>query len=118
MSLAQISTVPSSEDELNSWSLSHAAHHDDLIRVKNQLQAAASTTLTRFTTYVLDPFDPKDLGNWLWQHQQMHNEMNAALGTSGYSLNSLDWNDEGSVADWIARNYDEHQRFGTILNLG
>ncbi len=118
MALAQIGAIPSSSDELNSWSLSHASHHDDIILAINRREIAASTPITRFTTYVLDPFNPEDPGNWLWQHAQMHNEMNQALGISGYDLNNLDWNDQGSVADWIARNWDEHNRVGTFLNVG
>ena len=118
MSLAQISATPQSEADLNSWSLSHAAHHDDIIQAINRAQVAASTTRTQFTTYVLDPLDPKDSGTWLYQHQIMHNQMNQALGLPGFDLNSLDWQDEGSVADWIAKNWDEHARIGAILNLG
>ena len=118
MSLAQISAIPQNEADLNSWSLSHASHHDDVIQAINRMQIAASTTRTQFTTYVLDPLDPKDSNTWLYSHQIMHNEMNQALGLSGFDLNSLDWNVEGSVADWIAKNADEHMRVGAILNLG
>lgn len=118
MALAQISATPSTQDELNSWSLSHADHHTNIILAINRRQTAASTTLTQFTTYVLDPLDPENMSTWLYQHAVMHNQMNQALGIQGYDLNSLDWNDEGSVADWMAKNWDEHNRVGTFLNVG
>lgn len=118
MSLAQIAATPSDDQELSAWSLSHADHHTNLILAANRRQIAAHATVTRFSSFILDPFDPENLSGWLNNHQAMHNELNQALGISGYDLQELDWQDEGSVADWMAKNFDEHNRIGTFLNVG
>lgn len=118
MALAQIQDIPENEIDFNSWSLSHAAHHDDIIRVINQRQAAAHTTLTQFDGYVLDPFDPEDMTSWLRQHQVMHQQMDKVLNIQGFDLTTLDWQDRESVASWFQLHYAEHAQAGSILNLG
>ena len=68
--------------------------------------------------FMLNPVDPNDLGLWLYQHQTMHDQANAALGTKGYNLLDLDWKDESQFAMWLRLNGDEHQRISGALGVG
>lgn len=112
MSLAGIFNVPKTDIELAEWSFVHMANHRDIIRVIYQLAVVA------LPEYVLDPFDPNDTGVWQRQHQQMHQQMNAVLGTSGFNLLGLDWHNENGTAAWITLNATEHRAACNILKLG
>lgn len=68
--------------------------------------------------YILDPMDPNDLGIWNYQHQTMHNQLNALLGTQGFDLLSLDWQDPAQFAEWLRLNASEHQRLSALLGVG
>lgn len=112
MSLPQLYVAPKSADEWMAWSFNHAANHYDWIQVaqrqKNQ----------QLTQYRLDPMDPANLGLWLYYHQTMHNEVNAALGTSGYNLLELSWDDPDQLQEWLQLNGDEHSRISAVLGVG
>ena len=113
MSLPQLYAPPQSQDDWNSWAFSHAANHYDWIpavqRVKN---------VTGLQQFMLNPIDPDDLGLWLYQHQIMHDEVNAALGTSGFNLLEMDWKSEDQFAQWLRLNGDEHTRISAVLGVG
>lgn len=68
--------------------------------------------------YILDPMNPNDLGMWNYQHQIMHNQLNALLGTQGFDLLSLDWQDPAQFAEWLRLNGDEHTRLSAALRVG
>jgi hypothetical protein len=68
--------------------------------------------------FQLSPVDPANLGFWLYQHSLMHQQINAVLGTSGYDLLSLDWQDEDQFAEWLNLNGDEHVRICSALGIG
>lgn len=68
--------------------------------------------------FQLNPLDPNDIGIWLYWHQEMHNDANAALNTSGYDLLALDWQDPDELAEWLRLNGDEHVRWDGALNGG
>jgi len=112
VSLPAIYGRPKTQDEWSAWSFNHAANHNDWIpqifRVKNQIA----------TQYLLDPLDPNDLGMWLYEHQSAHDQANFALGTQGYNLLSLDWQDEDQFAQWLRLNGAEHQRISAALGVG
>jgi hypothetical protein len=112
MSLPQIYSQPDNPDDLRAWVFNHAANHYDIVR-----RVAETKTLT-LQQFCLDPLDPTNRGNWLYWHQIMHNQANAALGTSGNDLLSLDWDDPDAFAEWLRLNGDEHQRFSGLLSIG
>lgn len=110
--IAAIYNVPGHRDDLFSWSFAHAAHHRDIIRRIYEL------TSTRLDEFVLDPFNPNDTGVWLYQHQQMHQQMDGILGISGYNLLEANFKDQNELAGWIWLNADEHYQASNILGLG
>lgn len=112
MSLPLLYAPPDSDQAWKSWSFNHAAIHYTLI-------GAVGTQKNNHTLaqYLLDPMDLNDLGMWLYQHQSMHNQMNAALGTQGYDLLSYDITDPEQLQTWLNLNGDEHVRFSQILGV-
>jgi hypothetical protein len=113
MPLATILDPPRDAPGFFVWATAHADHHYGCV-------SAASVKLTRqFDNYVLDPFDPEDMANWLNSHQQMHLEMNTALNINGgYALDTLNWDDPDDVNLWFAQNYAEHQAWAQKLGVG
>lgn len=110
--IAGIFNVPSTQEELNTWSATHATHHLDII---NAIQRLTGTQLQQF---VLDPIDATDAEGWLLQHQQMHNDMDAILGIAGYNLLDVDLKDQNQFAGWIWLNSQEHYQAANILEIG
>src|SRR5215475_15255047 len=102
MGIASLYNVPGNSAELATWSLAHAAHHHDIVQTIYRL-----TTIS-LQTFLLDPFDPNDMQGWLYQHQQMHKEMDALLGIAGFDLTTVKWKDAGERAGWIELNATEH----------
>lgn len=112
MSVAAIFNVPHDEATLSEWAFSHMANHRDIIRVIYQVLGVA------LPEYSLDPVDPGNTGVWERQHQEMHNQMNALLGTSGFNLLGLDWKDQNKLAAWVQLNAIEHRTASDTLRLG
>jgi hypothetical protein len=112
MSLAALFNVPQTQDQLAQWSFVNAAAHADIVRVVFQNRNTA------LASYVLDPINPDDLETWLYQHQVMHQQMDAVLGIAGFDLLDVDWTDRGQFAAWIQSHASEHVQAGQILNLG
>lgn len=112
MPIAGLAVVPKTSEELALWSFEHQAHHRDIIRVLYQ----------RFTVvldeFILDPFNPNELDSWIYQHQFMHQQMDAVLGIAGFDLSELDWSDPVVLGNWINANQSEHYQAGQILGLG
>ena len=110
--IAALYNVPSNEFELNSWAFAHAAHHRDINRT---IYIATGVELAE---YVLDPFNPQNIGVWLYQHQVMHQNQDEVLGISGYDLLEVDWRDKDQLAGWILLNATEHMQAANILRIG
>lgn len=94
------------------WSFIHAAHHRDINRIIFQL---AEINMAEF---VLDPFNPADAGEWLQNHQTMHQQMDAILGIEGYNLLAVDMTNRDQFASWVALNADEHLKAANLLGFG
>lgn len=113
MSLPYLYKIPQDDDDWRSWAFNHGAIHFDWVPA---LQSQKK--VTGLQQFYLSEIDPNDLGMWLYNHQVAHDQANAALGTTGYNLLSLDWRDPDQFAEWIRQNGDEHQRIGEALGLG
>ena len=114
MSLAALYNIPGNQDQLSVWSFANAAHHRDIVRLIFQ------TTGQRVDSYVLDPFDPQDpsgMGVWLYQHQTMHQQMDAILGITGYDLTDVDFTNQGVLGGWINVHALEHVQAAQILGV-
>lgn len=112
MAVANLYIVPDSPAALAEWSFANMASHRDINRVIYQ---RSGVNLTEFP---LDPFDPKDMGAWLYHHQQMHNSQNIVLGIKGFDLTQVDWSDADNLENWIQLHAQEHVQASTVLNLG
>lgn len=113
--VAAIYNVPSTKDELDAWSFAHAAHHNDIIRRLLELGVAKGGSLDQ---YVLDPFNPKEPGVWLYQHQVMHQQMDPLLGIDGFDLLDADFSSQDNFAGWVWLNAQEHFQAANILGIG
>lgn len=112
MPLATISEPPHDSEGLATWAFSHMAHHRDIIRVIRERFAIV------LPEFCLDPLDPKDPSLWVFQHQVMHQQMDAVLGIAPFNLSLVDWSNLQSLEPWIAANSIEHDQAGLILQLG
>ena len=114
MSLAGLWNVPANESQLAQWSFDNAAQHADIIRV------IFKNTGKQLDSYVIDPFDaasPEQMGAWLYQHQTMHQQMDAILGIAGYDLTEVNFLDQSMLGGWIQAHALEHQQAAQILGL-
>ena len=111
MALALLYNAPNDVPSLMEWSFNHADHHTNIIRF---VLAQKSKTLT---PYVRDPMDPTNMAIWEYQHQIMHNQMNAALGITGQNLTGIDWNDPDDMSWFIDANAAEHLQANQILGI-
>jgi hypothetical protein len=110
--VASLFNVPANQQELNMWAFAHAAHHLD---INTRIAVLGGTPIQSF---VLDPINIHDMQNWLYQHQYMHQQMDAQLGISGYNLVDVDWRDQDQFAGWIDSNANEHYQIANLLNIG
>jgi hypothetical protein len=112
MGLPLIYTQPRSDEEWQAWAFNHAANHYDIVN------AIFDQKKQNLSIFPLDPMDFDNLGNWSYWHQEMHNAANAVLGTSGFDLLSLDWDDPDEFAVWLRMNGSEHVRLSAALGIG
>ena len=110
--VAGLFNVPSNQDELNTWSATHATHHTLIVQTIYRL------TGNQLLEYVLDPIDPTDPEGWLLQHQYMHNQMDAVLGIASFDLLDVDVKDRNQFAGWIWLNGQEHYQAANLLEIG
>jgi hypothetical protein len=111
MSLPQIISAGSTEEELSKYSFQHARDHDDIDR------ALATLGVVPFTV-PLDPMPPRNQSAaWLILHQQKHNTMNNALGLTGDDLTKYDLEDVSNLGAFVGTNYAEHDAvYQTLAN--
>lgn len=111
MGLADIVNVPESAESLAVWAFSHMAHHRDINRAIYQQFANA------LPEYPLDEINIADMGVWIYQHQEMHNNQNAILGIGGNDLTDVDWQNQGELSSWIQLNFTEHYQASNLLGV-
>lgn len=115
MALEVLYEVPTDATSLARWSFAHMAHHRDIIRAifeqKNKV----------LSEYQLDPFNPSadDFETWVYQHQIMHDQMEAVLGDalSNFDLTEIDWQDRAGLVTWINTHAIEHVQAAQILGV-
>ncbi len=121
MPLSEIVQMPVTADEVKRWSFAHMANHRDIIRriyeITTPVPPATTPPPISLNPYPLDPFNPDNLDQWLYQHSVMHVEMDAVLGIAGYNLLDLDWRDPDQLREWISFNSDEHVIASRLLGI-
>lgn len=92
---------------MQQWIFSHQQHHlaiiDATFRTKN-------VALALMQIY---PLNPQDIEGWLYQHQLMHNQMNAVYGVAGNDLTSVDFRDKRQLDSFMYLNFMEHRSVAT-----
>lgn len=111
MGLPLLYSQPDSDESWKAWTFNHAAIHYTIV---GAIQVSKNANPSQ---YCLDPVDQNDLDTFLYQHQVMHNQTNAILGTQGYDLLELDWDDPEQFEQWLRLNGDEHQKWAQILKV-
>jgi hypothetical protein len=112
MSIGLLQTYPRTPDDFAVWSFGHAAHHRDILR------RIFETKGKNLQEFVLDPFDPSDMGGWVDQHRIMHEQMDSVLNIQSNDLSYLDWSDQENTAQWLQSNFVEHSIAASQLGIG
>jgi hypothetical protein len=105
LTVESLFNVPTDQRGLDYFATANADHHT---RLAESIFAAGGTRL------LVQPLDPIPLfarDVWLQKHQQMHNDLNKLLGTTGFDLSALDIENEEEVAAWVGLHAREHYRF-------
>lgn len=110
--IAALFNVPNTQNDLSAWATAHMSHHRDIQRRIYELTSA------NLPEFVLDPIDPDDIHVWEYQHQIMHQNMDAILGIDGYDLTGVDFKNSEALAAWIQLNASEHYQASNILEIG
>ena len=111
MSLANIWNVPQTTDDLQWWSFSNCALHNQI------LAAIQRQTGIILTTYLIDPIVATDYGGWAYRHQIMHNQQNAVLGIQGNDLTNFDPTNNDVFRGWIELHASEMQQACNLLGI-
>ena len=110
MSLPNLYAFPDNADDWQAWMFNHAANHYDWL-----ISPIASGQ--NLTQYNLDTSDFNNMGMWFYQHQVMHNQINAVLKTTGFDFTVLDWEDPDQLRNWLNLNGAEHVRISAALGV-
>lgn len=111
MGLAQIENVPQTDADKATFDFSHQDLHRMLIEY---LQPLFPDEV--LDAWVIDPFDAASEVN-VYQHQNMHNQLDNLLGTPNYDMTTLNWQDPGSRAGWVNDNYQSHLNYSQIVGF-
>jgi hypothetical protein len=115
MSLGQLSTAPTNAEEVT-WLA--AANQDEHVKVA---AAIASSSKYQNQNLLVRPLDPIPIGNqkaledWLNNHYDMHNAVNAVLEIDGSDISTVDFNNKDQLAAWTLLHYSEHSQWQQIL---
>jgi hypothetical protein len=104
VSLAQILYPPPTDRGFQEWATAHDRQHEAIAQAIKETKGIVVEYLPLY------PVNENDLDNWLRQHQQMHNEMLAALGIPGTDLSVLDLKDKPQADSWFFTHYLQHQQ--------
>lgn len=110
MPIPNFQNSPQTDADKGLFDFAHQDHHRSLI---DFLQPTTDTLLAEF---VLDPL-PVDSATVIYQHQQMHDQLDELLGTPSYDMTSLNWRDPASRGEWVANNYNSHVNYAQVTGI-
>jgi hypothetical protein len=111
MPLPTISAPPQDLSKWPEWWWSHWIDHQEI------MQAIQKKGKGNLTVYVIIPWDDNDASGILGRHQEMHDDMNEALGLNGQDLSSLNPKDASDIQRWVSQNFSEHQAARSALGI-
>jgi len=103
--------MPFGQQAMTTWSFNHADEHTQIILAITRKGGPA------LTQRILDPIANFNFKNWLWSHQQTHNEMNSILRIQGSNLSDVDFEDQDELDAWVQLHYAEHSQANLKLGL-
>jgi hypothetical protein len=111
MGLAQIIYPRPTENGFQEWAWDHYQHHLAIIQQAARLG------------YVLNqrriwPVNQQNMQDFLLEHQEMHNEMDAIANVQGSDLQDIDFKDKKKLDAWFYLQYIEHQSVAQFLGGG
>lgn len=115
MSLGQLSTAPTTPDEVTELAF---ANMDEHRKVAMAIATSATYQNQNLLVRPLDPIpvdDPKQMEDWLNNHYDMHNAVNSVLGINGSDISTVDFTNEAQLEAWTLLHYFEHQQWQQIL---
>lgn len=110
MPLADIETPPQTDADKAAFDFAHQDIHRKLITYLQPISDA------QLDAWVLDPLDVAS-ETTVYQHQAMHDQLDALLGTPNYNMTTLNWKDQGSRAAWVNDNYQAHLNYSQIVGF-
>lgn len=111
MPLATISTPPQDLSKWREWWFSHWIDHQEIMQA---VQAKGDGNLEY---YVIIPWSNEDADGILGRHQELHDDMNEALGLNGQDLSSLNPKDPNDIQRWVWQNASEHAAARQVLGI-
>lgn len=109
MMLCQLLNIPSTQTEWNIWSYHHRLSHDAIRR------AALAQKQKTLIDYEIDPIPIDFITDWLDRNQQMHLDMDAAVGAQSIDLQDVDFRDRNQLTAWIYLHWQDHVTVERIL---
>ncbi len=67
--------------------------------------------------FILDPLSNADRRQFLLDHQNSHNYINAALGTLGNDLQEVNFDDPSQLSAWLDLDFTEHQTWMNVTGI-
>lgn len=104
MTLASLANAPSDVNSMSQWTF---AHSDLCLRTIDYLNGKGGNIVMQ----EIDPLAPTDVQSFLLRVQSIHNDINGALGISGFDLLDLNINDANSVRSWTFNVFSEAQQW-------
>ncbi|HEY4355952.1 MAG TPA: hypothetical protein VGN16_09410 [Acidobacteriaceae bacterium] len=103
--------APKSAEDWARWSFHHRASHQAIV------QALKTQKNVEVPLYILDPIDLSQPKLFLEANQQMHQDMDNALGSQSSDLEDVDVNDARQLQSWIYTHWLEHQAAEAALGI-
>lgn len=96
---------------MSAWALHHRIDHQD---VADAVRAQFGIDLPQ---YEIDPMSFTKDSLFLLRNQQMHNDCNSVLGTSGVDLSALDFSDASQIQAWLWLHFEAHRAWHEVLRI-
>ena len=110
--LARLLNPPRSADEWQLFGFDHLDSHD---RIRAAIAAQGGPALNSYQVY---PIPLEQIRVFLTANQQLHIDMDSALGLQASDLQDVDLTDEHQLAAWINLHWLEHQTAERTLGIG
>lgn len=111
MSVVNIWNIPSTAQELATWSTLHMILH------RSENRAVFDKFRILLPEFALDPMDTTPYGSWFQQHQTMHDNIDAVTGLAQFDLIDVDWSSAAQRAGWFQGHAQLHRQETDVLEV-